>query len=63
MNLKNNKWTYKEIVKQIHMLLEWHCDMAEDDEKTIDNVLKVFSLADIYVEGSPSRPNDEIEGI
>lgn len=48
---KNDRYTYKEIVEQVHMALEWHQEMAEDDKVTLQAILNIYKDCDIWIEG------------
>jgi hypothetical protein len=51
MSYKNNDYTYKEIVERVRNVLEWHQEMAEDNEVTLQHILDVYKKSDIQIEG------------
>lgn len=48
---KNDTRTWKEIVWQMHAILEWHQEMAEDDQVTLGELLNVLREGGIHIEG------------
>ena len=48
---KNGLHTWKEIVHQIKMTMEWHQEMAENDRITLQNILFILKDSEIRIEG------------